>query len=190
MSEPVLDNESFEAPKELEEAKDVNKVELNECINQDFKNDEDKENTKDAETNSERSESLIKEIPLSGERNRFSRSKSPKPRWHINSLEVKKLEDKEYSKSNEESDSKKSPNKRKWLGLDFLVNKKSPLTKSSETLMSFLPKNPLDNLDKHSFPKSDVLDNLNTKIDEEKKSDSLEQISVEVKVNLFFKLNN
>ena len=30
----------------------------------------------------ERSESCIKEVPMSGDRNRFSRSKSPKARWH------------------------------------------------------------------------------------------------------------
>lgn len=177
-----MDNEPFEAPKELE-AEDLNKVEFDENVNQDSKNDEDKENTKDAETSSERSESLIKEIPLSGERNRFSRSKSPKPRWHINSLEAKKVEDKEFSESNEESDSRISDKKRKWLGDDILMNKKSPLTISSETLKSFLPKNPLDNLDKQSIPKSNELDNLQTGISEENISNNLEQIVVVNKVN-------
>jgi hypothetical protein len=33
-------------------------------------------------TSRERSESAVKEVPLSGDRNRHSRSKSPKPRWH------------------------------------------------------------------------------------------------------------
>lgn len=37
------------------------------------------ESTEDS--HSERSESAVKEVPMSGDRNRFSRSKSPKPRW-------------------------------------------------------------------------------------------------------------
>lgn len=37
------------------------------------------ESTEDS--HSERSESAVKEVPMSGDRNRFSRSKSPKARW-------------------------------------------------------------------------------------------------------------
>lgn len=33
------------------------------------------------DSHSERSESAVKEVPMSGDRNRFSRSKSPKARW-------------------------------------------------------------------------------------------------------------
>lgn len=39
------------------------------------------------DTSTERSESCIKEVPLSGDRNRFSRSKSPKARWHSDTAE-------------------------------------------------------------------------------------------------------
>lgn len=39
------------------------------------------------ESDGERSESCIKEVPMSGERNRFSRSKSPKARWHQDGVE-------------------------------------------------------------------------------------------------------
>ena len=41
----------------------------------------EQESADSRETSTERSESCIKEVPMSGDRNRFSRSKSPKPRW-------------------------------------------------------------------------------------------------------------
>ncbi|RNA30992.1 apoptotic chromatin condensation inducer in the nucleus isoform X4 [Brachionus plicatilis] len=153
LNEPGVEEETAGVAKNSEEVAEV-KIEL-----VGIKNEEDKENTKDMESGSERSESVIKEVPLSGERNRFSRSKSPKPRWHHNASEGKKIED--TCQLNEENDAN-SLRKRKWLGEDFLVNKKSPPTISSETLKSFLPKNPLDNLDKQNIKEDDELDDLKT----------------------------
>jgi hypothetical protein len=42
----------------------------------------DLEGKSSRESSRERSESAIKEVPMSGDRNRFSRSRSPKARWH------------------------------------------------------------------------------------------------------------
>lgn len=175
LNEPssINDQKIMETPKEL--AENNNQIMADEAGDQDLKNDDNKENAKDIETSSERSESLIKEIPLSGERNRFSRSKSPKPRWHTNAVE-----NKEHSEISDEINVK-SMKKRKWLGEDLLVNKKSTLTISSETLKSYLPKNPLDNLDKQIFQESGELDEQNTKTNE-KKYDNNQQKEIEIKV--------
>ena len=55
---------------------------LNEPVQAPVEQDESRGNS------TERSESCIKEVPMSGDRNRFSRSKSPKPRWHDENSEA------------------------------------------------------------------------------------------------------
>ena len=101
---------------------------------------------------------------MSGDRNRFSRSKSPKARWqdepqakdsdtskdatsekeNKGEEEVRKEED---SLVNGGSEVPKVQRKRKWLGTDqaanaTLLNSKKQLTISSDTLKSYLPAAP------------------------------------------------
>jgi hypothetical protein len=157
----------------------------------------------------ERSESCIKEIPMSGDRNRFSRSKSPKARWHeheqsqlseemgkvaaaisVSDTNIKSIESSNSGSSGPNEDEKspseektkdlievttstsltnvsttittttttttpssaKVQKKRKWLGNDAtaasLLSTKKSMAISSDTLKSYLPTNPNENLSK------------------------------------------
>ena len=55
------------------------------------------------DSSSAKSESVIKEIPLSGERHRLSRSKSPKSRWHHSPSPPQPLQDEVSSVTNHEA---------------------------------------------------------------------------------------
>jgi len=161
--EPVVEKEAETEEKEPEVVVEEPEMAVEET--------EEKVEEKSREPSRERSESLIKEVPLSGDRNRFSRSKSPKARWcqedEIKAEEkeaeavVAKKEEKGESEKEEMSETSdeskpatetiapgKTQRKRKWLSEDTLSAKKSSMTISSDTLKSYLPTNPLDNLDK------------------------------------------
>lgn len=109
----------------------------------------------------ERSESCIKEVPMSGDRNRFSRSRSPKPRWQGSDqvLAAENGEAKEIIESVEITTTKVAPveevlletattpavpkaRKRKWLSTEASSTKKASLTISTDTLKNYLPNVP------------------------------------------------
>ena len=81
----------------------------------------------------ERSESGIKEIPMSGDRNRFSRSKSPKPRWQCDSettqskTEVNREGDPIELNDEHSSDSEKKSNEFSEVLLSHETNTKEGL---------------------------------------------------------------
>jgi hypothetical protein len=62
-----------------------NSIKNGEVITETNNKTNEQESADSRETSTERSESCIKEVPMSGDRNRFSRSKSPKPRWQSDS---------------------------------------------------------------------------------------------------------
>lgn len=80
---PALAEELQDAPKSAEMTEKP--VEAESAVEDEEKVD-DVNSSRGAST--ERSESAIKEIPMSGDRNRFSRSKSPKARWHNDNGEI------------------------------------------------------------------------------------------------------
>lgn len=139
-------------------------------------NEQEAETVAKREPSRERSESCVNEVPMSGDRNRFSRSRSPKARWHQDNDEVVKQEEVEEGEAAkpleaietkvEEKETKpieepddlppsKTQRKRKWLSNDSqaaspLICAKKSLTISSDTLKSYLPTNPLIDLNKQT----------------------------------------
>lgn len=87
--EPAQENTIVDAPSNIN---DENNLEVNSFVsksNEDDQKDLGEERGERGESrspsvgsSSAKSESVIKEIPLSGDRHRLSRSKSPKSRWH------------------------------------------------------------------------------------------------------------
>ncbi len=127
------------------------------------------ENSDGAST--ERSESAVKEVPMSGDRHRFSRSKSPKARWQGEfgdstetgeaakeaDLSLAESDDRQKTEESSKDSATESTNvttdelpkvqrKRKWLTNDQtaanILSHKKQLTISSDTLKSYLPTTP------------------------------------------------
>lgn len=131
-----------------------------EVAKQDHKTVDEDEEAKGREASpvssaSTKSESVCKEVPMSGERNRFSRSRSPKARWHGSVAKEHEHEShaipvEVVGEANEPvvegaahvldaAVIPKTQRKRKWMTGDPMKNMTGSVTISSETLKTILP---------------------------------------------------